>query len=222
MEGTMDPDRNPIEAELAALDAVQAPDSLRHAVQVAVRDAARAPARRGLRLPLARPRAFVLAGGSLAALVVVLALVLGGGGGATGPTVADAARAALGPATAPAPPARPGGHLLTASLDGIVYPTWTRSGWRAVGERNDTLAGRHVRTVLYTAANGARVGYAIAAGDALPLPGGRVVRRRGVAIRVLAIDGANVVTWRRDGHTCVLAARGVDAASLVRFASYST
>lgn len=221
MDDTMDPNRNPIEAELAAIETVQAPESLRNAVREAVREAERAPARRRLRLPLVRPRALVLAGGSLAALAVVLVLVLGGGG-ATVPTVADAAQAALRPATAPAPPARPGGQLLTASVDGVAYPTWTRSGWRAVGERNDTVAGRHVRTVLYVAPDGARIGYAIAAGDALPLPDARVVRLRGVAIRVLAVDGATVVTWRRDGHTCILAARGVDATSLVRLASYST
>jgi hypothetical protein len=39
---------------------------------------------------------------------------------------------------------------------------------------------------------------------------------------VLAVDGAVVVTWRREGHTCILAARGVDPASLIKLASYST
>jgi len=219
MSDPMNPNRNPIEAELAGVEAVQAPDSLRRAVRDAVCEAERVPARRGLRIP--RPRRLVLAGGALATLVLVLAVALGGGG-STAPSVADAAQVALRPATAPAPPARAGGHLLTASVDGIAYPTWTRTGWHYVGARSDTLAGHRIHTVFYTAPNGTRIGYAIAAGDALPLPQARVVRRRGVAIRVLVVHGATVVTWRRDGHTCILAARGVDAASLVRLASYST
>ena len=221
MSDAMDPNRNQIEAELAAIEAVQAPESLRRAVQAAVRDAERAPARRGLRLPRMRRRALVLAGGSLAALAVALVIALDDGG-ATAPTVADAAQVALRPATAPAPLARTGGHLLTASVDGIAYPTWTRNGWHAVGARSDTLAGHRIHTVVYAAPNGARVGYAIAAGDALPLPDARVVWRRGTAIRTLTVDGATVVTWRRDGHTCILAARGVAPASLVRLASYAT
>jgi hypothetical protein len=218
MEQSMDSERNPIESQLAALEAVQAPASLRHAVTDAVRDARRAPARRRFALP---PRPLTLAGGSLAALAVGLVLLLGGGAGSA-PSVAQAAQLGLRPATAPAPASRAGGRVLAASVEGIAYPTWSHVSWRAVGARSDTLDGRRIHTVFYADASGARVGYSIAEGDALPVRGGRVVERSGVAIRVLRLDGATAVTWQRGGHTCILAGRGVDPARLVRLASYST
>ena len=39
--------------------------------------------------------------------------------------------------------------------------------------------------------------------------------------RVLHTGGTTVVTWLRDGHTCILAARGVDASVLVDLATWS-
>jgi hypothetical protein len=108
------------------------------------------------------------------------------------------------------------------AVEGIPYPTWTRIGLHAVGERSDVLSGHAIHTVVYAGASGARVGYAIASGEALPLPAGRVVRRHGVPIRVLRVDGAAVVTWRADGHTCILASRGEAPARLVRLVSYVT
>ncbi len=213
----MDDDRTNIPA-LDALD-VRAPDALRHAVE---RQVAAAREGRARVSPFgARPLALAF-GGGLAALVVVLALVLGGSGSTSGPTVQEASRVALLPASAPAPPARADGELLQASVEGIAYPTWTRAGWWAVGERSDTLAGRRIRTVLYSDRRGGRVGYAIAAGDVLPVEGGQVVERHGARLRVLVLDGAAVVTWRRDGHTCILASREVSPARLLTLASYAT
>lgn len=216
----MDPQPNPIESQLAALEAVEAPASLRHAVSDAVRDARHAPARRRW-IPLA-PRPLAVAGGSLAALAVALVLLLGGGGGGAAPSVAQASQLALRAATAPAPAAQADGRVLAASVEGVAYPTWSHVGWHAVGARGDTLGGRRIHTVFYADARGTRIGYSIAAGDALPVRGGRVVMRRGVAIRVLRLGGAAAVTWQRAGHTCILAGRGVDPARLVRLASYST
>lgn len=217
---------------LQALD-VPAPDTLRRAVE---RDVAAALEPRSLhrrvgalaggarpdgsRRAAARARPFAFAAAGLTALVVALALVFSGSDGA--PTVQQASRLALRPAAAPPPPVRPGTELLQASVDGIAYPTWTRAGWRVVGERRDTLAGHAIRTVLYVDRSGGRVGYAIAAGDALPVTGGRVVERRGARLRLLAVDGAAVVTWRRDGHTCILASREVAAGRLLTLASYAT
>ncbi len=37
---------------------------------------------------------------------------------------------------------------------------------------------------------------------------------------VATISGATVVTWERDGHSCVMASAQVPAASLVRLASW--
>lgn len=225
---------------LRGLD-VAAPDTLRLAVEREVAAAGeRDAARSGWRLPIvlrrdreirdgasrtgsrrlgARPLA--LAAGALAALALVLVFALSGPGGA-GPTVQEASRVALLPASAPAPATRPGGDMLDASVDGIAYPTWTRVGWHVVGERSDTLAGHRVHTVLYADGQGGRVGYAIAAGDALPVEGGRIVVLRGAQLRLLAVGGATVVTWRRDGHTCILASRGVAPERLLTLASYAT
>ncbi|HMJ02899.1 MAG TPA: hypothetical protein VK506_08150, partial [Conexibacter sp.] len=153
----------------------------------------------------------------LTALVVVLAT---GGGATTAPRVQDVAGVALRPAAAPAPAALPGGELLDATAGPIAFPTWTRAGWRAVGERTDTVDGHELRTVLYADAAGHRIGYAIADAE-LPVGGGRLVEWHGVPLRVLQLDGAHVVTWRRAGRTCILAGRDVPLARLVTLAGYA-
>jgi len=218
MESSMDrpQSENPIAAPLAAAASERAPAALRAAVNELV--AAAEHPRRRRRVAVPRPR-LALAAGSLAAVAAALVLALSGG---SGPSVAQAAQLALRPATAPAPATRPGGAWLDAAVDGIAYPSWSRAGWRPVGARADTLDGHRVHTVLYADARGVRVGYAIVAGSALPLDGGRTVLRRGVAIRILRVDGAAAVTWQRAGHTCILAARGVDAQRLMRLVTYST
>src|SRR4051794_40598653 len=105
---------------------VRAPASLRAEV-----DALTAPRRR------ARPRRFGLAavGTAAAALAAVLVLVLGGSTPG-GPTLADAATAALQPVSGPAPAAA-SPALLSASIDGISFPAWRRQfGLRATGARD--------------------------------------------------------------------------------------
>lgn len=221
MDDPMDPTPD-IDAVVAAIRALDdpAPESLRRAVADAV---ARAPRPRARRPLLARPRVLAPALGLAAAFAVVLALVLGGGGGGpAAPSVRAAAQVALRDATQAPPPARAGGRMLAASVEGVAFPTWSRGGWRVVGQRRDTLGGHAIRTVFYAHADGARVGYAIAAGDALPLSDGRLAVHRGVRFRVMAVDGAAVVTWRRAGHTCILAARGMAPERLMRLATYAT
>lgn len=210
-----------------ALADVRAPDSLRHAVTEAVAGAARPRARDAWRerMGLAlrgRRLGAVLAGAAILIAGLALALVLASGGGSTAPRVQEVAQVALRPAAAPAPAALPGGELLAASAGPIAFPSWTRAGWRAVGERTDTIGGHELRTVLYADAADPRqrVGYAIADAE-LPVVGGRLVERRGAQLRVLALDGAQVVTWRRAGRTCILASRDVPLARLVALASYS-
>lgn len=208
-------------AALRRLDAVVAPDRLRMAIAEMVADAERRHVRR--RLPtFPRPRlgGALVAAGAAAALIVALVLALGGGGGAA-PGVRELAAVALRPALAPAPAARPGGELLNAHAGPIAFPTWRRAGWHAVGARDDTLGGATVRTVFYADAAGRRVGYAIADG-VLPVSGGQLVTPGGAQLRVLARGATAVVTWRRDGRTCVLAARGVPAERLLRLARYET
>ncbi len=222
-----------LERQRAAVAALQARDdaapvALRSAITDAV-EAATTRRRLAFTLPrssagVLRPRPLLAAGSALAAAAVVLALVLSGGSPAGPPSVQQAARVALRSPSAAAPAALPGDHELAAAVGGIAYPTWSRVGWHAVGQRSDTVDGRAVRTVFYANARGARIGYAIAAGTALPVTGGRIVPVGSARLRVLRLgDGSQVVTWKRDGHTCILAAgRDVPTARLVTLASYET
>jgi hypothetical protein len=200
------------------LDAVTAPAALHGAVEEAVAAAGRARARRGpSRIRLAPALAAV---GALVVALLAVVLVTGGDDGPA-PSVRQVAHVALGPAAEPAPAAAPGGELLTASAGPIAFPTWTRAGWHAVGERTDEIGGYELRTVFYADDLGRRIGYTIA--DAtLPAAGGRVLDWEGARIRVLdPRDGARVVTWERDGRTCILAARDVGVGKLVTLAGYA-
>jgi len=213
------PPVDPPEA-LRALEDVVAPDRLRLAVaqQVAAAQRAHAPERR-LR---GRLGGLLAAAGAVAAVLVLLGLFAGDllGGGGSGPDVRAVAPVALRAPSQPAPAARPGGELLAAQAGPIAFPTWRRSGWHAVGARSDTIRGHDVRTVFYADAAGRRIGYAIADAQ-LPVEGGQVVTRRGAQLRVLDRGATAVVTWRRDGRTCVLAGRGVPIERLLTLASYA-
>ncbi len=228
--------QNPQQSELSrvaleqmrVLESVRAPDSLRRAVEQMVGDAAARPRRRfafpragspsSSRSPSSlRPR--LAAGGALvAAAAAVVAIVVGSSGGSA-PTVLQASRVALAPATLPAPAENPADQdKLDASVEGLAYPYWGgRRGWPAAGARRDQLGGRSVTTVFYAASSGARIGYAIVAGPPLAEPSaGAVLVRGGVRFRVLHSGKATVVTWREANHTCILAARGIPAHAMVR------
>lgn len=207
-------------AALRALDDVVAPDRLRLAVAAQVADAQRAQAR--ARRSRGRLGALLAATGAVAAALVVLGLLAARilDDGSPAPSVRAVAPVALRAPAEPAPAARPGGELLVAQAGPIAFPTWTRVGWHAVGARRDTIGGHDVRTVFYADAAGRRIGYAIA--DArLPVAGGRLVMRHGARLRVLARGATSVVTWRRDGRTCILAGRGVPVGRLLTLASYA-
>jgi hypothetical protein len=194
---------------IRSTERVQAPESLR----VSVARMAAPPARRPVwRRPM-------LAGGAVAALaavVVAVVLVLSGG---SGPTVAQASRVALAPPVAGPPARKAGSEELDVTVDGVAYPYWDDTGgWRAVGTRRDVVDGRDVTSVVYADDRGRRIGYAIAAGDALPASGGRAAGR----FRVLRVGGADVVTWERGGRTCILASRDVGSDVMLRLAATAT
>jgi hypothetical protein len=46
------------------------------------------------------------------------------------------------------------------------------------------------------------------------------VERRGVSFHVLSPAHPTVIVWREAGHTCMLTAREVDTATLVRLATW--
>ena len=218
-DGTLAPDRREallarpdMAAQREALTAVRATASARAPERLHAAVAALAPERPTRRALWRRPQFSLSLAGATAAVIAVLVLALGG----EQPSVAEAARAALAPATAPAPAAR--GDVLAASVDGVAYPYYgDAADWQAAGVRHDTIGGRRVETVVYRNAHGQRIGYAIAAGPALDVSGGRIVDGK----RVLHDGGTTIVTWLRNGHTCVLAARGVDARVMLRLANWT-
>jgi hypothetical protein len=208
-------------AMMAAVD-VRAPARLRGEVEAMLAPHRNRPGHR--RRAFRVPRLGVAAGGLATAMVVVAVVVALSGGGSPGLNVQQAAALALSPATTAAP-AESNSHRaqLAASVDGVAFPYWKeRFGWRGSGARGDTLAGRAVTTVFYTDTQGRRIGYAIVSGRAPKTSGGTTITRWGVSYRVLAHDGATVVTWERGDHLCVMAGRGVSAHTLVSLASWGS
>jgi hypothetical protein len=216
-----EPDTDAIGAAIrAAVQTVQAPPQLRARIADERAKAGRtAPTRRRSFRPGA------LAAG-LAACAIVVGLALTGlpGGGAAGPGVDQAVALALSRPTAP-PPAVDGTNAtaLRASVGGVAFPNyrWSLKRWATTGARDDQVGGRQAKTVVYRGPKG-DVGYTIVDGKPLDVPdGARMVTRDGVRLAVLRQDGANVVTWQRNGHTCVLASRSADPEQLIRFATWA-
>ena len=204
---------------LAIVSSVQqpAPDSLHRWLDEQTQPAAQRRSRRPrLRLAFAMPLATALAA------VVVLALVLAGGG-SSAPTLQQTTHLALAAAVYPAPgEARGNPGALSDSAGGIPFPYWDRTlGWHAVGSRVDKLRGRTVITVFYTGADGRRVGYAIVSGAPLKVSGGVSSTDGGVKYTLLRYGTARLVTWERNGHTCVIAGRTVSNWTLLRLATQS-
>jgi hypothetical protein len=167
-----------------------------------------------------RPLTLAGAAATVAAAALVLLLLLPAGAG--GPTVAEAATLAQRPATGPAPPARADEpKLLSRDVEGVAFPSWTEKfGWRATGERADTLEGRRTATVFYRKES-REIAYTIVGGNALDVPDdAQTVRREGTNLRVFRQGGRLVVTWLRLGRTCVLSAAGVDQDVLVKLAAW--
>ncbi|HEX3517992.1 MAG TPA: hypothetical protein VHT29_03050 [Solirubrobacteraceae bacterium] len=200
---------------------VRAPDRLRARTEaiIAERSSRSRPGRRSLNPRLGAPLALA----AIAAIVLVLVLTGTGSAPSQRLSVSTAAALALRPATMSAPRESPHARTeLAATIDGIAFPYWgERFGWSSSGAREDRLGGRTVRTVFYSDGRGQRVGYAIVAGTPAPSVAGGVVRwRGGTPYRLLQQDGARVVVWLRDGHLCVVGARGVSDATLLRLASW--
>ncbi len=164
----------------------------------------------------------LLASAALAAVVAaVLVIALSGGGGASTMSLREASAPTLRPATAPAPSQRTGDPAqLAVAVDGISFPSWQRLGWRSTGTRSDRVGGHTMTTVFYADVHGHRIGYAIIAGAAPRVGGGTLASRGRTRYRLSFADGAPVVTWRREGHMCVLSGRGVSSATLLQLADW--
>jgi anti-sigma factor RsiW len=162
---------------------------------------------------------FVPAATALAVAVAALVVLLGSNG-SSAPTVPQTARLALAAATSPAPREDPADNdRLLLRVGGLAFPYYgLTAGWNATGARTDSIGGRQVVTVFYTA-HGHRVGYAIVSGAPLPAGGGTLVTRGDVTYWLQRIRGAQVITWRQAGHTCVIAGRTVKPRTLLSLAS---
>lgn len=184
-------------AAMRSLADEDAPPSLQAAVE-----ARRRP--RGRRRWTARRLLLPAAAGVLAAAIAVVVTVLVTSGPGT-PTVAEVARFASQAPTEAAPRPVGDGARLAAEVDGVVFPDFGASyGWEAVGANRGELDGRGSTAVVYEK-DGNRIAYAIVAGEALPRPpAGESTIRDGVLYQTLGVDGLTVVTWRREGRTCVL------------------
>ncbi|HEY3774120.1 MAG TPA: hypothetical protein VGL69_14055 [Solirubrobacteraceae bacterium] len=207
---------------------ITAPASLRASVaeltETPARKRGRGHARTATELRQAaiwRPRASI---GIVALAAVLIAVVSVALHGRTAPTVGSTARLALAPATGPAPTVSATDHdVLSVHPTGassIPFPSYVHfTAWKASGVRHDTLQGRHVTTVFYTVA-GTRVGYSIVSGAALSMPSGSTVRGpTGARYVFVSSEGAQIITWRRDGHTCVIAGRSIDRHTLLALAA---
>ena len=165
------------------------------------------PARRHgeRRRPAARPRLGGIrwpgAGLVAGALAVALAAVVLVGGG---PGVEDVAAAAVRPPE-----------------DEVVFPNFAgKFGWEATGTRTDEIDGRETRTVFYEK-DGREIAYTVVGGDALDQPSDADrATVEGTVIRGLEADGRQIVTWRRNGQTCVLSSTDVPRSELQTLAGW--
>ncbi len=171
------------------------------------------------------PRPRVVLGGGLAAAVLtaIVTLVIGVGSSAS-PTVASAST--LGwraPTAALSVATEDHGALPGVSAAGIDFPNWAaRFGFNALGIRRDRIGGRLATTVFYERP-GDRIAYTIVSGG--PLSAGLGARERvwdGTRLASLSVRGRVVVSWLRNGHTCVLSATGTPATTLALLASTET
>lgn len=168
-------------------------------------------------------RPWIVATGATAAAGVIVALALSlSGGGPGAPTLDQAAALTVEDPTQPAPkpvPAVP--SLLAIQESGLPYPNWSRKlGWKPVGSRRDDINERGTTTVYYDKA-GKRVGYTIVSGKALSVPSdAKRFTRDGIDMASYIEEGRMVVTWERDGHTCVISGVGVPQPVLVKLVTW--
>jgi hypothetical protein len=185
----------------AAVADTRAPLALRERIEadrqrIARSGGARRRRVRGLLIP---------AGGLVVAAVVAVVLLVGGGGAPS--VVATAALAARGPVLPPPAEDQANEALLQSSMEGVPFPYWGQQKWEAVGARDDTVEGRAARTVYYANPKGVRAAYTILGGHAIDPPSDARKRTdKGTELYVIEKDGRRIVTWERNGHTCVLSA----------------
>jgi hypothetical protein len=189
-----------------------APERLRARVAAERRRAA--PAARRRRVGFAAGLAVAAAAAALAVVFLLPSDVPGG------TVIAEAAELQALPPEEP-PPAPASLTLLDLQQEGVPFPNYRpKFSWRATGVRHDRVRGRDSRTVFYNRA-GHRIGYSILSGPLLEPP----KDRRTVVIegtRLYSFDKGQrtVVTWARQGRTCVMSGVGVPRRELYKLAGW--
>jgi hypothetical protein len=104
----------------------------------------------------------------------------------------------------------------------VPFLCWGDLKWESVSTRDDEIEDRAARTVYYENPRGVLAAYTILAGDTIDPPSdARKLTDDGVDFWVIEENGRRVVTWTRDGHTCVLSAPlGVPEKNLLSLASW--
>jgi hypothetical protein len=183
----------------AAVAETQAPLALRERIEAdreRVGSGARRRRLRGLLIP---------AGGLVAAVAVAVVVMVSGGGSPS--VLATASLAARGPVLPAPAESKANAALLESSIDGVPFPYWGELKWESVGARDDKIEGRDAKTVYYANPKGVRAAYTILGGDAVDPPSGATKHTdKGVSFYVVQDKGRRIVTWERNGHTCVLSA----------------
>ncbi len=113
-------------------------------------------------------------------------------------------------------------NLLDTAVAGVSFPDFENEfGRPARGARADELDGRATRTVFYER-GGREVAYTIVSGEALAWPAEAArTTRDGIEFRTFERGGATVVTWRRDGQTCVLSGSDASERELLALAAWN-
>ena len=158
--------------------------------------------------------------GAAAAIALAAVLVLPSGSG--GPTIVEAAQLSVLPATQPSAPVDPASpKLLKADVQGVPFPNLgAEFAWQQAGRRTDELDGRKTETVFYERP-GVRIGYTIISGDPIDPPAdARPSTQNGVQLNTTADGGRQIVTWFREGRTCVVSGKDVSAKDLREVASW--
>jgi hypothetical protein len=143
-----------------------------------------------------------------AVIVVAVTALFVQSGRSTLPTAEEVAAVWTRPANgAPvsADPARP--TQLDVSYHGIAYPNYhDHEGWHPVSLRHDTIAGYPTMTVFYETGR-RRAAYTIVHATGLAVPAtARRLRVGGLSLTEFRRGDRWIVTFERNGNTCVLTA----------------
>jgi len=102
---------------------------------------------------------------------------------------------------------------------GVTYPDWShRFGWFAAGGRDDKLGGRRTTTAFYRHTHH-RIGYTVISGKTIEPPDdAEVLTVDGLELHRFRLGAQDVVTFERNGRTCVLSGKVHDPDTLVKLA----